>query len=84
MADVTPGIKTSEFIITSISMGLSVLATIIPTVITMFTNLQTSFPQWSWIGPIIGALGMINAVVTAITYQKSRTNIKIAAMKEDK
>ena len=56
------------------------LATVVPTLATLFTDLASKFPAWSWTGPVIGALGIVGTVLTALGYTKQRTALKIAAL----
>jgi len=78
---VTPGSQTTELKVTAISMVLSTLAMVIPTVITLVTDLSTKFPSWTWVAPVIGGLGLIGQILAALGYQNARTAVKVAALK---
>jgi type II secretory pathway component PulF len=78
---VTPGSQTTELKVTVVSMVLSTLAMVIPTIITLVTDLSTKFPSWTWVAPVIGALGLIGQILAALGYQNARTAVKVAALK---
>jgi hypothetical protein len=83
-AAVTPGIQTSEFKLAAVSQVLGILATVIPTLLTLFTDLKTSYPNWTWLGPLIGGLGIAATVLTSLGYTKARAAIKVAALQAGK
>jgi hypothetical protein len=76
---VTPGTQTSEFKVTVVATILSILATVVPTLISIFGDLQAKFPSWTWAGPVLGMLGIIGTVLTALGYQSTRAQVKEAA-----
>lgn len=82
MADpvVTPGNQTSEYKVTVFVSILTILSTVVPYLVTIFTDLQAKFPAWTWIAPILTILGILGAVINALGYQSARTQVKVAAL----
>lgn len=78
---ITPGLQTTEGKGSAIVLILTVLGAVVPTVLTMLTDIATKFPSWGWVAPVIGVVSLIGAVLTAIGYGNNRTALKIAALK---
>jgi len=78
------GLYTSEGRAATVAMVMSVLSMVVPTLVTFFTDLQAKFPQWSWVAPILGVLGLVGTVLTSLGYGKQRTAVKLALIQGGK
>jgi uncharacterized membrane protein len=72
------GLTTSEGKIAAISTLLSILAAVIPGLISVFSDLAARYPDWGWIATVVTVLGIAGSVLTAIGYSKARSDVKVA------
>lgn len=76
---VSPGTGTSEHAITKTFIWLSLAAALIGALTDFFQNLLKMTPNNTWIGSILTILGLVGALLAALGYQYSRTQVKVAA-----
>lgn len=77
---VAPGSQTSEYKVTLITTVLTIAATVVPSIVTVLTDLQMKFPAWGWIAGIISVLGIVGTILNALGYTRARAQVKVAAL----
>jgi hypothetical protein len=73
------GATTSEFSITKMTMMLTVVASVIGVVTDVLQSLSAAMPGSKWIGPLLTVTGLVGTVLTALGYQVTRAQVKVAA-----
>ena len=76
---VAPGVQTSEFTVTKLATILTVVATVVGVLTDFAQSISTAMPGSKWIGLLLATLGIIGTVLTALGYQVTRSQVKVAA-----
>lgn len=80
MADVTPGVKTSEFKMALVAQALGVVGAIVPPLWVFASSVADTFPEVRWIAAVVSVLSLLWTVLAALGYAKQRTELKKVAL----
>jgi hypothetical protein len=78
------GMSTSEGKMAAAMTALCFLGTVVPTLMTMLTDIKTNFPGWGWTGPAIGIVSILAGALTSLGYMNKRTELKLGLIDSGK